>query len=171
MKRLPRRLALWGGAAAVAAGGFAFMASNTVSASGAGEGQGTVSGYTVSHIHYTTALGHPVPGSQGMYTVTGVTFTLSVPPGTPPSAQVYTTAPTTVSVAALKTGYGPSTVLGSGTCTINAGSHPWAPDSGTRFGGGSHGWASGSGTYTCTFDNAMHVKVQTLTSLDVKANQ
>ena len=53
MRIVPRRLFLWGGAAAIASAGFAFMAANTVDASSAGEGTGTVSGYTVSGISYT----------------------------------------------------------------------------------------------------------------------
>lgn len=54
MRRLPRRLVLWGGAAAIASGGFAFMASNAIAGSSLGDGAGTVSGYTVSNIHWTT---------------------------------------------------------------------------------------------------------------------
>jgi hypothetical protein len=48
----PRRLVLLGGALAVAGGGFAFMASNTVDASNAGVGGGTISGYAVSDVSY-----------------------------------------------------------------------------------------------------------------------
>jgi len=46
-----------GGPAAVTAvvgiGGFAFTASNTVPATQAGDGSGTVSGYAISSVHYT----------------------------------------------------------------------------------------------------------------------
>jgi hypothetical protein len=49
MRRLPRRLAIWGGAAAVAGAGFALMASNTFTAHpGAGTGTVSVSGYVIS---------------------------------------------------------------------------------------------------------------------------
>ncbi len=49
MSILSRRLALWGGAAALAAGGFAFMASNTfTSHPAAGAGTTTVSGFVIS---------------------------------------------------------------------------------------------------------------------------
>lgn len=53
--RLPRRLALWGGAAAFAAGGFAFMASNVFTGPNfaAGAGTETVSGYTISTQTFT----------------------------------------------------------------------------------------------------------------------
>ena len=53
MIRLPRKLFVWGGAAVIAASGFAFMASNSVGASYAGEGSNSVSGYTVSHVVYS----------------------------------------------------------------------------------------------------------------------
>jgi hypothetical protein len=51
---LTRRLALWGGAVALAAGGFAFMASNAFTGGrpGAGTGTITVSGYTISNVNY-----------------------------------------------------------------------------------------------------------------------
>jgi hypothetical protein len=52
MGRLTRRVALWGGAAAIAAGGFAFLATNTVEATNAGVGQNTISGYTASTVTY-----------------------------------------------------------------------------------------------------------------------
>ena len=61
MRRLSRRLALWGGAAAIAGGGFAFMASNTVHTSYVGDSAGVVSGYTVYTIGYSgvAAVGNP----------------------------------------------------------------------------------------------------------------
>lgn len=54
--RIPRRLALWGGAAAFAAGGFAFMASNVFTGPRFAAGAGTehVSGYTISTTSFTT---------------------------------------------------------------------------------------------------------------------
>ena len=57
MLRLPRRLLIWGGAAVVALAGFAFMASNTIDASYAGEGSQTVSGYHVYDITYSGVSG------------------------------------------------------------------------------------------------------------------
>ena len=49
---------------------FAFAAANTVPASNAGDGQGVVSGYTISNIHY--ALNASDPGL-----VDSVTFTIA----------------------------------------------------------------------------------------------
>lgn len=57
MSILSRRLFMWGGAAVVASAGFAFMASNTVGQSYAGEGANQVSGYTVSNIEYSGVVG------------------------------------------------------------------------------------------------------------------
>lgn len=49
MRRIPRKLAMWGGAAALAGAGFAFMASNTfTNHPSAGVGTTSISGYTVS---------------------------------------------------------------------------------------------------------------------------
>jgi hypothetical protein len=53
MRILPRRLLLLGGAVAIAAGGFAYMASNTIAQSNAGEGANLVTGYVVTNITYT----------------------------------------------------------------------------------------------------------------------
>ena len=53
MRIAPRRLFILGGALAIAAGGFAFMASNTVGQSNAGEGSASVSGYNVYNITYS----------------------------------------------------------------------------------------------------------------------
>ena len=57
MIRLPRRVLMWGGAAAVASAGFAFMASNSVAQSSAGEGSNTVTGYSASDIQYSVEEG------------------------------------------------------------------------------------------------------------------
>ena len=76
MKRLPRRLALWGGAVAIAGGGFAFMANNAVSASSAGEGFNNISGYTVSGITYNDVCTGTLPNKV----CTTNTFTLNLKP-------------------------------------------------------------------------------------------
>jgi hypothetical protein len=57
-------------ALAIAGGAYAFTASNTVPASTAGAGAGTVSGYTVSGLHY--ALNTTTPGN-----IDSLTFTVS----------------------------------------------------------------------------------------------
>ena len=62
------------GAALVAAGGAAFTASNTVPATVAGSGSGSVSGYTVSGMVYNLNTSNP-------QNIDSVTFTYS--PGSP----------------------------------------------------------------------------------------
>ena len=52
---------------------YAFAAANTVPASSAGDGQGTITGYTVSLIHYGLNATNPA-------NVDSVTFTLSAAP-------------------------------------------------------------------------------------------
>jgi hypothetical protein len=49
---------------------YAFAAANTVPQTGAGDGQGTISGYTVTNVHYT--LSSPAPTS-----ITAVSFTIT----------------------------------------------------------------------------------------------
>ncbi len=58
---------------AIVAGTYAFTAANTVPASKAGDGTGTVTGYTVSAIHYTLNAANPA-------NVDSVTFTLDSTP-------------------------------------------------------------------------------------------
>lgn len=62
MGRLTRRIALWGGAAAVASGGFAFMASGAATPSRAGVSQGSISGYYVHTQHFIQEMTTGVPG-------------------------------------------------------------------------------------------------------------
>lgn len=65
-----------GGLAAVAAvglGGSAFTASNTVPTSKAGDGSGTVSGYTISNVHYGLKTADPTKFDS-------ITFDLSSTP-------------------------------------------------------------------------------------------
>jgi hypothetical protein len=58
-----------GGAVVLATAGFAYMASNNVPNTRAGDGYGTVSGYTVTNIHYVTT-----PDDSGY--IVSVDFTL-----------------------------------------------------------------------------------------------
>ena len=75
MKSRKRRYALAALLATiVATAGFAFAASNTVPTSYAGEGSGTISGFTASAIHYTLDSANPA-------SITGVQFSLSPTPG------------------------------------------------------------------------------------------
>lgn len=73
MKRLGRKLMVPAFGAVVAAGGFAFLASNNVGASSAGNGDASISGYTVSDISYTHI---PDDRSPGYAVISSVTFTL-----------------------------------------------------------------------------------------------
>ena len=67
----PKRIALVAVVAAIVAGGaYAFTAANTVPPSNAGSGSGTVSGYTVSSIHYS--LNATTPNN-----IDSLTFTIS----------------------------------------------------------------------------------------------
>ena len=58
-------------AAAITGGAYAFTAANTVPATNAGSGSGTVSGYTVSNIHYslnTTTPNNATPSTNAART-------------------------------------------------------------------------------------------------------
>jgi hypothetical protein len=68
--------------AILAAGAYAFTASNTVPSSNAGSGSGTVSGYTATNVSYTLTAADPT-------TIDTLTFTI---------------APTTTSVVKVKAG-------------------------------------------------------------------
>ena len=77
MNRIMKRMALPVGAAIIlGSSGFAFMASNTFvhSASLAGAGSQTISGYSVDNVHYLTGK---YVNQVGGYEVTGVQFTLN----------------------------------------------------------------------------------------------
>lgn len=155
MKRLPRRLALWGGAAAIAGGGFAFMAGNTVLASSAGTGAGTVSGYRVTNQAYTVQNRYVIPGTTSSAAgafIKSITFHLTAQSGTP-NARV---SPTNVLAYPLNssgfTQWGHTT-----SCTVTA-------------------WTStaGAGTVFCTIattTNASQPPVATFDGLRVEANQ
>jgi hypothetical protein len=69
-------------AVAVAGGGYAFLASNSVSASLAGSGEAAISGYTVSNIHYTIDTGHIGDYNENAANVASVSFTLDNPAAT-----------------------------------------------------------------------------------------
>ena len=72
MKHLsPMRVLLVAAVAAVIAGGaYAFTAANTVPATNAGSGSGTVTGYTVTNVHYS--LNATTPNN-----IDSLTFTIS----------------------------------------------------------------------------------------------
>jgi hypothetical protein len=76
MKFIGRKLALPAVGLAMAGGSFAFLASNTVGNSYAGQGQGAIAGYSVSNIHYTF---YATGNTQTQQAIHSVTFTLNHP--------------------------------------------------------------------------------------------
>lgn len=161
MNRLSRRVALWGGAAAIAAGGFAFMASNTVASSSAGEGQGTVSGYHVTNISYTVTThyyGGTTAGGTADLGVSnaayyGVTFTLT---STATTANANGQPKFVMAYAEKSNGGGHATFGHAGGCTATS---AWTTNASNQ----------GTGTYSCTF--APVIPAAKLGKLNVEANQ
>jgi hypothetical protein len=92
----------------LAAAAFAFAAANVVPETGAGDGSGTISGYTVSNIHYNLNAGNPA-------NIDSVQFTLAPTAG----AQ----APTSVRVQLNGAGswYTCNLAAGTWTCPLGAG--------------------------------------------------
>ncbi len=99
----PRFLAMvaFGAIASVAAVGFA--AQNTVPATKAGDGTGSVSGYTVSSIHYTLDSNNPP-------NISAAQFTLSAVPPTGTTLKLQLVGPN-------GTWYGGTLNGGAGTCS------------------------------------------------------
>jgi hypothetical protein len=77
MNRTLRKVALPGVGLVLATSGFAFMATNTVAASSAGQGRHTISGFDVSHIHYTFVSDSG--NNPNLDYIKSVTFTLDQP--------------------------------------------------------------------------------------------
>jgi hypothetical protein len=73
MNRTLRKLMIPGVGVVLATSGFAFMASNTVAASNAGQGEQAISGYDVSNVHYTYV---DTDGDPDTDYIKSVTFTL-----------------------------------------------------------------------------------------------
>lgn len=130
MFRLPRRLALIGGAAAIGAGAFAFMAGNNVRPSNVGEGSAAVSGYTVYNIDYSgvPAVGNPT-GAVGTMQYTGTPIDsngISEQDGV--TTVSFQLSPDNAHWAAVQL-YGPGKgVIGGGgasNCTENLTTHVW----------------------------------------------
>ena len=169
MAELSRRLIMWGGAAVVAGGGFAFMAGNTVTTNSVGEGQGAASGYSVSGITYQTEQGWGV--ALPAWSVGSVKFTLTSVAtsgsGTGQPGQV---------MAALMGTDGSSKQIplpvpaGDATDVSCAISGAW-----TTIASGANAGA-GTGNYSCYFGqsaagSAPTQLVSAVTGLDVEANQ
>ena len=102
MSMLSRRLLMWGGAAAVASAGFAFMASNSLAVSGAGENYQAIAGYTVSNITWNGGSGSGCGGDNGCYLST-VTFNIASKAA--PGTQAYENPPNMVYAAILHSGH------------------------------------------------------------------
>jgi hypothetical protein len=166
MRRLPRRLALWAGAAAIAAGGFAFMASGVTDQSSASEAAGNVTGYTASTIHYTLGVDNTCVNTNGgnadnswlcalTFKLTSVATTTNAN-GQPAHVEAYLEKPTGKEV----TGTWSFT-----TCQITG---AWT----------SSGGEAGYGKFKCTFkklsDTGFITKkfsIVTIGSVDIEANQ
>ena len=73
VRRMVKGFGIIGLVVGLSAGAYGFTAANTVPASHAGDGSGTVSGYTVSAIHYVLNATTPT-------NVTSVTFTVNAAP-------------------------------------------------------------------------------------------
>lgn len=168
-----RRLVFLGGGAAIfATAGFAYMASNTVSPSSAGEGSGAVTGYHVSNIQYLVDCSSMAPtgtctgsgdgadyydggaggGAQNLNgAISGVKFTLTSNATSAPANG----APTNVSVYP----------------EDQSGHTEWGHDNGCHIVGTWSAPASsaGSGTVSCAF--SPQVPANLLYFLDVEANQ
>lgn len=180
MRRLPRRLALWGGAAAVAGGGFAFMNSNAVPATSAGDGASAVTGYTVSDIAYT-----PVPGTttELLLSVSFELKGLNMP--TQVIAQPYNGTTALTFPLGLQSGWGniqhtfgssKTTYSGEG-CYVTS---PWVTTTYRTTGGKTVVTTLGHGTFFCHYTHPYIApvtkrhpgpKIRTITSLDIEANQ
>ncbi|HEX4820657.1 MAG TPA: hypothetical protein VFV00_10660 [Acidimicrobiales bacterium] len=93
-------------AGVMAVGGYAFTASNTVPNTKAGDGSGTISGYTVSSVHYGLNATNPATldsvsfnldstpasGSHVNAKIDGTWYSCTVPTGTPNTSTCDTTA-------------------------------------------------------------------------------
>jgi hypothetical protein len=150
MNRTFKRLAIpVGAAAALSTAGFAFMASNTVAPSSAGEGSNSVTGYTVSGVNYSAQQGWGQPAP--LYSVSAVKFILTSNGTGAASGQ-----PANVNAALLGTSATRS------DCVISS----WTVN----------GSGQGTGPVVCTFGNGRPgisdpPLESAVTGLDVTANQ
>lgn len=149
--RFGRLLLVGGGAVILATAGFTYLASNTINASSSGAGSGTVSGYSVSNVHWTTELITEV--NPATTYSDAVSFTLTAKDMADASAL---TAPTSVFVYATNLSgsligpveyYGPAPQIGgSGTvdsgsfCQLTAGGGTGVWNVSCAFNMGSGGW-------------------------------
>lgn len=136
MRKVARQLTLWAGAAAIAGGGFAYMAANEMTSTSLGAGTGSVTGYTV-----TTVTWHSAPvttATDHTYRVTGVTMVLTSKATATPA----TLMPTSVEVAlVLSTGTHLAISTGThGSCRFGTTGQAWSVD----------GSGQGTGKLSCS---------------------
>ena len=171
MRLLPRRLLLLGGALAIAAGGSAYMASNDVGPTSAGEGNGPVTGYTVSNIDYNNYSGSGCGGADGCY-VSSVRFLLVSDSASKPADL----APTFVR-AALLNANGTDIGDADGTCALAAPLGTWqVNEASTEYVGVDQTPVSvgqGYGTYSCPIQptSPYSNNANAVAGLDVTATQ
>ncbi|MGB9112458.1 MAG: hypothetical protein WCF24_07005 [Acidimicrobiales bacterium] len=158
MRKLPRRLLMWGGAAAIATAGFAYMATNTVSASSAGEGYGPVTGYVTSNTTYDTTCPNNTIGSTCL--ITDFKFWLAPVTNTDQAPKIVTVSlwagtSKLITIGNSASGYGSDCTIGS------EGTAPTSTDVPT-------------GTYypvSCVFPYPTGITESQVTALDVAASQ
>lgn len=143
MNRTVRKLAVPGVGVVLATAGFAFMASNTVAQSSAGQGQATVSGYTVSGINYSAEQGWGK--STPTYSVSTVKFILT---------SVATSAPANGMPAQIN-----AAAMGTSAVTSNCTATNWTIN----------GSGQGTSPVVCNFPSPPNVA--DVTGIDVEANQ
>jgi hypothetical protein len=137
-----------GGAVVLATAGFAYMASNTVPASSAGEASAVVTGYTVSGITYSAEQGWGQPAPD--YSVSTVKFIITSDATTAPGNG----QPAQIEAAILVSG----TWQNLDACTSSSGA--W------QINGSGQGWQG----EVCNVAGGA-VLVESITGLDVEANQ
>jgi hypothetical protein len=119
-KKLFKVLAVCLIALAMTAAAYAYAAANTVPASNAGDGSGTISGYTVSAIHYTLDPANPANISIVSYTLSAAAASAQVTfDGTHWFACTITGG---TSVSCVTTGANEPTVLGANSLRVVASS-------------------------------------------------
>lgn len=156
---------MWGGAAAIATAGFAYMASNTVAASSAGEGVGAVTGYQVGNITYDTTCTGILPGH--VCDIVDFSFYLSPDVNTNQAPKIVdVTLWSTFPPFKLVTLGNPAAGLSATdtTCTIGSwtANPSWytpTPDVGYYY------------PVSCTVPSGVHVDEQDFSALDVAASQ
>ncbi|MEO8541774.1 MAG: hypothetical protein ABI577_18690 [bacterium] len=107
----PRRLILVGLLGLITAATVGFANSNSVPASNAGDGSATISGYTVSNVHYTLDTNNPT-------TTTSLSFTLA--PALPVGGQARVSLNNGVSWLAANACSGTSSIVCTGSVAVTS---------------------------------------------------